>query len=1556
MAKRVNKNMVVALTAFAFMLMAAGGILMVLQLRQDDPLRFRERAEKRCEQAERYKAEDKWEEAKEEWNAALRLYQRAYSVRNEPLYLVNVGEMFYNLGDENWARQSWEDAVTIDPQLEAGWIKAAEFDHELARRYPSPGRWKRSQETAEKLLEFNQENPSALFYLGSALIGLRAQDAANAETGLEKLRRAVELAPENVDYCLALVRGEAGEDQAEKALARLGEMGEANTVPGHDASRVRSIHADLLTRVTQSKLAKQEVTPAEAAEQFDQAMKLHQEAIELAGEDPKDQADARVHLARHWYRRDLALALRDPDRQAEVDETFEKIKKLLTDPETGVDRGAIGIDPDGFDHYLLLADLYQVKGRHADAVKVCEERIKRGIDRKGLKGARRKHRLYLTLVKAAEACVTQAAKLQPGSEREAILDQAQGFVNDARRELADYPQAIHMAGRVLLAQGKDLEALAQFEAADEAYPGPNWENKSLLASLYFRQGQIGAARQAIEKAVDDSRASTATHLTHARILLRSGEAQKAAEAARKVLLRQPTNREALRLQLEAFRRLGRHDLIELAVRQIDRADPQNALIVAQALATAKRHPEALSALEPVLEADPADLNAVRLAAALYNSLERHQDAQAVVERAMQAKPEDVALQKWALSLEQDLPQEERDRRYLAILNGIDDGYVRAAELAQYYLDLGELDKAEEQLAVAEEHLNKRDTPQARAQLAAHGERALREVMDKRFLLICASADRDKDWRKKAEEIAAEIKAGNIDGVEGLIYFGRLQLLDNTPELAADSFRQALQKQPNNSQTLTFLAQAYLEQEPKRYDQAREAFEQAVAINPHNGLAHKGLAVLAKGRDRDVYQEHLADCKRLIPNDQWVRAELALLEEEQDPEKGIKRRLAKLEAQPDDYQNIVVLARLHLQLEKTAEAQQYYDQALALVPENLAVAGEVSEFYRVRINDKEKALRVLQEAVEANDEAARKAAAHLLIGRHFQAEGATDKADAALLAAADVQESAEVCANIGRHYLSTGRPQTALDWLDKAVKKADEAAKENLARETLVLQVECLASLASLKEEYDYDQALEGVEQLLERHPDSSTALLLRADIEVRQGRVAEAIDYLTRFLERFPDSPKVLFLRASLYQTQLQWGQAIEDLERLKGNRPDALDLRPRLLLATAYDHSGRFDLASSELRSLLEEHPDNIKIADALIRLYVDHDEYEQADRLTTRMLNRWPDQPYWFFQRGYVAIKRDDAARAKADLLVAAQKSDFESKYVAPLMQAYRRFKAYDQGIRFYEQELPVDRRNALLVEQYATLLAAKGRAAEAVEQYRTAALLLPRPDFGFLQTLVRDAVDAFGGAEQALEQFRTPPEGQRAERVNRQILGTILAAADRFSEAQTIFQDLLATAQDDAERAMFSLLLGILADQADNYEQARVHYERVIKLEPDNWVALNNLAYTLSEKLQQPELAKPHARRAAELHDLATVADTYGMVLTSLGKYREAIGVLTQAVRRDPSFVTGYLHQAEAYRRLGEFREAESILIAAQKLIEVGLYLHEEESVQASLERVRNRDRSP
>ncbi|MHC4234696.1 MAG: tetratricopeptide repeat protein, partial [Planctomycetota bacterium] len=1244
----------------------------------------------------------------------------------------------------------------------------------------------------------------------------------------------------------------------------------------------------------------------------------------------------------------------------------------------------------GFDQYLLLADLYRVEERYADAIHVCQERIKRGIDRKGLKGADRKRGFYLTLVKAAESCVVEAVKLAQSAEGEELLNKAQEFINDATAELPGAATAMHMQGRILLARGKDLEAVAQFEKADQAYPTPDWENKGLLAALYLSQGQIGAARQAAEVAVRYRRASAQTWLTYARILLAAGQPKKASEAAATALHKAPEKREglrsqALRLQIQAYERMDRPDLVQQALQGQDQGDPRNALILAQTLAMDKHYVEALDALSSALEADPANIDAVRIAAACHSALEKHQDAQAVVQRALQAKPSNVVLQKLALALEQDLSQEERDRHYLAMLNNIEDQYVRASELAQYYLDTEDWEQAETQLAVAKEHLDQRDTPEARDRVERLGERAIRDILDKRFVLFCTR----KEWGR-AEQIASEAKERNIDGVDGLTYFGRLQLLQANPELAVDSLSQALDRQPNNSKTLTFLGQAYLDL--KRYDQARETFERAVAINPNNGLAHKGLAILAAARlDEPTKREHLNACKRLIPNDRWVKEQLALLEERLDPTKGIQRRLKRLEQEPEDYRNLLGLARNYMQLDprQPVEARKYYDQAVALVPGDLAVAWEVARFHRQH-GGKDRALQILHGAVDANDEPADKAEAQMWLGRYFQTENALEQAEAAYLAAADMQESAEVCAAIGRFFFSTGRRSAALDWFDRGLAKADEAAqtdptKQPLGRNIRVFRVECLTALEQ------FDPALQGVEELLARYPHDKIALLLRAEIERSKGEVDLAVSSLNRFLEQFPDSAEALYRRANLYVAQGRWSLAIEDLERVKARAPKALDLKPRMLLARAYDRTGRFDLASSEIASLLDDEtsrkpprPQQIAvIANALIGLYVDHRQYDQADRQATIMINRQPDEFRWLLRRGDVAIRRRDPGRAIDDLLAASTRSDFNPTCVARLMEAYREFRAYDQGILFYEQTLPTARRNSLLVEHYATLLAEhvqkhQGQAGhpclldvdpsagDAAKQYRLAVLLLPRPDFTFLQLVAKNASDVLGN-ERALGLFRTPPEDRGAERANRQILGVLLAAVGQTSEGITVLQELLGTVQNDTEKAMLSLVLGILSDQTEDYDNAREFYRQVLKLEPEQarqyWVASNNLAYLLSDKLGQHESAKKYARDASMLSGRPDVADTYGMVLTQLGDPLKAVGVLTKAIQDDPTLVEGHLHLAEAYRRLGKFRRAEDLLNEAQKLIDEvreretpDRYLEEEQEVRAVLEKAHKRDSTP
>ncbi|MCH7814427.1 MAG: hypothetical protein IID40_10455, partial [Planctomycetes bacterium] len=470
MAKKVNKNMVAALTAFGFVLMAVAGVVMILQLRQTDPTRFTELAQSHEEEGT--------------WDEALIFYNKAYLVSNDPAYLVDVGRMFYNQGEDGRAREIWKKALTINPTLEPALTKLCEYYYEGSRRSRHPDWWNLLLETTDELLALDDQNAFALSLRGQARLTLRRTDGISADEGVADLTRAVEIAPENVDYALALAGAQMLESQLQDAEALFERLMEANVTPGHDAARIRNAYAEWLSM--QAGRARRNRPNDQASKQLARAEELHQAAMELAGDDPEDQSEARVRLADHLIKsHNLKQALRETELSPATQEAAKRIEDLLV--------AAIEIDPDGFTHYLLLADLYQAQRKFGDVIRVCESRIERGIQRQGLKGAERKRGLYLALLAGANASIAQASTLSMESqERVELLTRAQAWVVDAKAERPAAPEALRTEGRILLAQRKDLEALAAFEKADKAFPGADAETKGYLAKLYLSQGQIGA--------------------------------------------------------------------------------------------------------------------------------------------------------------------------------------------------------------------------------------------------------------------------------------------------------------------------------------------------------------------------------------------------------------------------------------------------------------------------------------------------------------------------------------------------------------------------------------------------------------------------------------------------------------------------------------------------------------------------------------------------------------------------------------------------------------------------------------------------------------------------------------------------------------------------------------------------------------------------------------------------------------------------------------------------------------------------------------------------------
>jgi Flp pilus assembly protein TadD len=86
-------------------------------------------------------------------------------------------------------------------------------------------------------------------------------------------------------------------------------------------------------------------------------------------------------------------------------------------------------------------------------------------------------------------------------------------------------------------------------------------------------------------------------------------------------------------------------------------------------------------------------------------------------------------------------------------------------------------------------------------------------------------------------------------------------------------------------------------------------------------------------------------------------------------------------------------------------------------------------------------------------------------------------------------------------------------------------------------------------------------------------------------------------------------------------------------------------------------------------------------------------------------------------------------------------------------------------------------------------------------------------------------------------------------------------------------------------------------EKFKLARQAYEKAILLQPDNYSALNNLAWILAtsedEEIRNPRRAVLLASRAAELKPSSQILDTFAECLYRNGQIEEAIYIGEKAL---------------------------------------------------------------
>ena len=159
----------------------------------------------------------------------------------------------------------------------------------------------------------------------------------------------------------------------------------------------------------------------------------------------------------------------------------------------------------------------------------------------------------------------------------------------------------------------------------------------------------------------------------------------------------------------------------------------------------------------------------------------------------------------------------------------------------------------------------------------------------------------------------------------------------------------------------------------------------------------------------------------------------------------------------------------------------------------------------------------------------------------------------------------------------------------------------------------------------------------------------------------------------------------------------------------------------------------------------------------------------------------------------------------------------------------------------------------------------------------------------------------------------------------LHTALVAAKKPADAERLAADWMKAHPKDAS---FQYFLGDVALAQDDLPRAEARYRSVLEVQPDNALALNNVAWLMAKQGRPGALAM--AQKANELlPGRAPLVDTLSMALESENKLPEAIEAQKRAITLEPKDPGLALRLAKLYIKAGDKARARGELDALSKL---------------------------
>jgi tetratricopeptide (TPR) repeat protein len=482
----------------------------------------------------------------------------------------------------------------------------------------------------------------------------------------------------------------------------------------------------------------------------------------------------------------------------------------------------------------------------------------------------------------------------------------------------------------------------------------------------------------------------------------------------------------------------------------------------------------------------------------------------------------------------------------------------------------------------------------------------------------------------------------------------------------------------------------------------------------------------------------------------------------------------------------------------------------------------------------------------------------------------------------------------------------------------------------------------------HDDMVAVLNQIKSHAKEFKRAYLVVGDFYFRNGDADEA---LNEYKEGMAADPK----QKATYQKRM-----IEVLMR-EGKRADAAEINAAILKdnpkdsdarglqATLLLDKGEVQKAISELQAVVTASPDNFVARYNLGRAHVARGELEQARQQFAEAIRQRPDYVPARLALAQLQILRgeyDVALKSAQDIEQLDPHSGAARLIETAALMGEKKFSEARQLLLTMQQANP---NSPEVTYSLAMVSMNEGKYKEAEETFRKAYQLNPKDPRGLLGWVECEAQQ--GNWNQAIKILQDELAKDPSRNELRMALGNVAVRAGNFDLAIGEFQKVLATLPANSKgRGQVFLKIGetyrrkgdpqgcvdalnkakqILPDNSvvvsslalclegvNRKPEAIQTYQQAIKLDPNNAIALNNLAFLMSETGGDLNEALTYAQRAKQIMpNMNEISDTLGWIYLKKNLSDNAVDIFQDLVSKAPKNSTFRYHLGMALSQKGD-----------------------------------------